>query len=339
MHFDIPIVFFIFKRVEKSLLIMDRIAQIKPKKIYIISDEGRDDDEKKLVQECRRSVLQRIDWECDVVTNFAEENKGCYDRIGLGALWVFSQEEKAIFLEDDNMPEITFFEYCKALLERYERNDEIMWICGTNYLEKYETDSGADYVFSHHMLPCGWASWADKFIKYYDKDFSLLNEAALKEVIKNYRSKRVYLNDVKNWKHELKAREENGRFTSWDYQMSFSIRMHNKLGIVPCKNQITNIGVDNYSIHGGISMDQVMTKRFCERNSFPIDFPLNHPKEIKIDYDFERKLNKIVIPPLWLETKTFTIAFISNSIRKVFGIPQNQSIHKTILAKLGVKHD
>jgi hypothetical protein len=35
-----------------------------------------------------------------------------------------------------------------------------------NYLGKYEAEDGASYVFTRHMLPFGWASWADKFNRF-----------------------------------------------------------------------------------------------------------------------------------------------------------------------------
>ena len=75
--FDIPVVIFIFKRM-KALEIIDRISQVKPKKLYILSDHGRDDNEKSMVEEVRKAVENRIDWNCEVIKKYANENIGVY---------------------------------------------------------------------------------------------------------------------------------------------------------------------------------------------------------------------------------------------------------------------
>lgn len=332
-QFNIPIVFFIFKRIEKSLQILTQISKIKPSKIYLISDEGRNDEEKARVVECRRKVEEMIDWDCTVIKNYAESNKGCYDRIGLGAIWVFQREKKAIFLEDDNMPELSFFKYCEELLELYENNDKVLWICGTNYLEKSRFKNGADYTFTQHMLPCGWASWSDKFIKYYDKDFSGLNDNSLEQIKNKYKNKRLFNRDLSNWMLEKKSLEETGRYFSWDYHMTFSIREYDKYGIIPKYNQIKNIGVDLDSEHGGVTMDNIMTRRFCGMDSVELQFPLKHPREVKTEKSIERKLDKIVLPPQPHRIRNFIRYTIVKLIKKVFNIPDNVSVRERLKFK------
>ena len=322
--YDIPIVFFIFKRPEKSVQILKRIGEVQPKKLYIISDAGRTEEERAEVEKCRAMVEENIDWDCQVIKNYAQENKGCFDRIGLGALWVLEREECAVFLEDDNYPEPSFFQYCKELLEYYKNEDDVLWVCGTNYMETYQPESGADYVFTHHMLPCGWATWSHKFTKYYDAEFSNLNNDSLEDIKKRYTNKRLYKRDLKNWKMELTNKEKDGRYCSWDYQMCFSLRFFDKLGIAPKYNQIRNIGVDDASEHGGNSFDSVMTQRFCGMGSKVLQFPLKHPEKIEIDATFEALTDKIVLPPF--DFKAMLRKPFSLLIRAVFQIPEKQTI-------------
>ena len=112
-QFDIPVVLLIFKRKDKRTQIIDRVSQVKPKKVYIIADGPRDDSEKKDVLECRAWLEGLIDWDCEVIKNYADTNRGVYENIGEGAKWVFEKEETAIFLEDDNLPEVDFFKFSK----------------------------------------------------------------------------------------------------------------------------------------------------------------------------------------------------------------------------------
>ena len=298
MSFNIPVAIFILKR-DKAVHVINRIKQVKPQKLYILADQGRNEQEKLLAEECRRKVEAAIDWDCEVIKNYAKENRGVYENIGEGAKWVLRQEKWAIFLEDDNVPEVSFFQFCKEMLERYENDTRVLWVCGTNYIGDYKPESNDSYVFTRHMLPCGWASWSHKFERFYDGKLELCNDPVTMERVKDvYVNKSVYNHYKKCWLSEYARIKRGEKPISWDYQMDFSIKAHNLFGICPCKNQIQNIGVDEHSEHGGKSLSSVMTRRFCGMSSYPIDFPLKHPSTLLVDPVFEKKIGKIILPPL-----------------------------------------
>ncbi|WP_233077983.1 hypothetical protein [Rheinheimera soli] len=302
--FDVPVVLFLFKRIDKSVEIIRQISKVKPMRIYLLSDAGRNDSEQKLVEECRRLVESEITWECEIVRKYATENIGVFGNIAEGARWVFEQESFAIFLEDDNLPELTFFQFCKEMKDRYENEERILWVCGTNYLKSYEPENGASYVITKNMMPCGWASWSKKFLKYYDGELKLYQDVYLRERVRHeYRSEKLYIQDTYNLKYELEHKLLNGRFYSWDYQMSFSIRVHNLFAIVPKYNQIKNIGIDDDSTHGGSDSTDLMLKRFCNLDTKPMVFPLIHPKSLLIDLKFEDAVSDIIVDPRFFSLK------------------------------------
>lgn len=305
-YFDIPVCLFMFQRKDTVLRIIERISHVKPKKMYLISDQGRNEDEKLRVKECREAVENAINWECEIIKDYASENRGVFGNIGMGAMRVFQHEETAIFLEDDNLPEVTFFPYCKEMLERYKDNDRIVWVCGTNYLADYSNDTNDSYMFTQHLLPCGWASWKKKFEKYYDAYFSNFNDSVIARMKPGYRNNPLYKQQIEVIQRE-RDRMKNGKpFRSWDYQMCFSIRANDLLGISPAKNQIKNIGVDAFSEHGGVTFADKMTKRFCGMPSHPLEFPLKHPATILIDPVYEAKIGNIILYPLdWRIRKPF----------------------------------
>lgn len=317
--FDIPVVLFIFKRSDTVLKIIDVLSRLKPHKIYLLSDEGRDELEKKMVAETRNAVEKRIDWQCEIIKNYARENRGVYRNIGEGAKWVFQHEKKAIFLEDDNLPEFTFFEYCKELLEKYEDNPKVLWICGTNYLTEYNTDYS--YMFTQHLLPCGWASWSDKFLRYYDGEMNTFNNPQKRKTFcESYNSRALLHQRLVSLEGEY--RRKNSGFRSWDYQMLFSIRSNGLVGISPARNQIMNIGADQFSTHGGTSLDKTMTKRFCEIPTEKLDFPLKHPKTVTIDNKYERMTSKIILLPLDMRIKLR----INSIIKKILHLDPYSSL-------------
>lgn len=297
--FPIPVCLFIFQRKDTVLKIIERVSQVKPGKIYLISDNGCNPEEKKRARECRLAAESAITWDCEIVRDYAEENRGVFENIGMGAMHVFEKEETAIFLEDDNLPEVSFFRFCKEMLEQYADNDRILWICGTNYLGKYDSLSGESYMFTQNLLPCGWASWGKKYRKYYDRYFENYSDTVIERMKYTYRISALYEQQMENINRERNRYLKGERFASWDYQMIFSIMSNDLLGISPNRNQIKNIGVDAFSEHGGSSFDNVMTRRFCGMPSYEMEFPLVHPKTVQIDPDYENKINKIILFPLY----------------------------------------
>ena len=333
-RFNIPIVLFIFKRIDTTLRIMERISQIKPQKLYLISDGPRNEDEKEQILACRREIESKINWNCEIVQNYAVQNMGVYNRIGLGAKWVFSLEKEAIFLEDDNLPEITFFEYCRCMLEKYENDKRVLWVCGTNYLQKYEPVDGASYVFTKHLMPCGWASWANKFLEFYDGDMEIVkNNNLLKRLKFEYDDNRLYQQQLNSVLSEFQKLKYEGKPTSWDFQMAFTIRANSMYGISPKYNQIENIGVDSFSTHGGTTLENPMTKRFCSIKSYPLKFPIIHPKTVLSDIDYEIKVGKIILYPLTMRIKFTIKKFISKILKKIFNINPNESVSKKFKEK------
>ena len=310
-YFDIPVVLFIFKRSETLVKIIERLAKVKPLKLYLIADGPRNEEEEKAVIKARKTVEQLVDWNCEIIKNYAIKNRGVYENIAGGAKWVFEREESAIFLEDDNLPEVTFFYFCKEMLERYKKNDKVLWICGTNYLEKFLTDKNESYVFTKHLMPCGWASWREKFNKYYDGDLKILkNKKLVKKMKDSYTNYGLYRQQIVSANSEVYRRNKNRKYASWDFQMAISIRANDLYGICPKYNQIKNIGVDSCSIHGGTSLSNEMTRRFCGINSYPLEFPLIHPTIITENIKFEKKVDKIILFPLEMRIKELIAVII-----------------------------
>ena len=328
MAFNIPVVLLIFRR-DKVTQIIDRLREIQASKVYLMADYGRNKNEIEQAEACRKAAEQAIDWNCEVIKNYATENRGVYGNIGKGAQWVFQREEMAIFLEDDNLPEVTFFRYCEELLYKYRDNEQILWICGTNYLGKYNSRNGDSYMFTQHLLPCGWASWSSKFMKYYDLDLKLCDDRKnFNEMKGRFVNAQLYYQYMYRWLAERRRIKENGRSRSWDYQMDFALKYHNLYGISPANNQIRNIGVDDISEHGGTTTMNEMTRRFCTMPSYPITFPMKHPDKVEVDKEYENKIGDILLFPRKQRYKYF----ISSFLRDKFNLP-DKPLKEILLGK------
>ncbi|MBQ9163108.1 MAG: glycosyltransferase family 2 protein [Clostridia bacterium] len=328
--FDIPVTLFFMKRTENTLKVLSGIAKVKPKKLYLISDGGRTEEEHEKVKACRAAVEAAVNWDCEIVRDYAETNVGILDRIGFGAKRVLEKEEYAIFLEDDNYPEESFFYFCREMLLKYRDNTNILWVCGTNYLEEY--DSPYSYVFTRHTLPCGWASWGHKFPKVYDGYLEGLDDpfisANYKGFYKNRRLEKQKCFFINNAKAAI---DQKNYKISWDHQMTFTLMSHNMYGIAPKTNLIKNIGVDAETTHGGSSMRNVMTRRFCGMGSKPLEFPLVHPPVVLEDKRYERIVGNIICIPRYY----FAGIKLARRLRKIFKSTKGKSYSQMIFSSKG----
>lgn len=314
--FDIPVSLFIFKRTETLDKIFNAIRIIKPSKIYLIADGPRNEEERVQTASCRIKAEKLIDWECQIIKDYAENNRGVYQNIGEGAKRVFQNEDTAIFLEDDNLPDPSFFFYCEELLEKYKHKDEILWINGTNYLGEYE--SSYSYMFTQHLLPCGWASWGHKFNKYYDGNLSKIKDNDKMSFLKKrYISKSLFRQQKYLINLEKMKISSGKKPISWDFQMDFSLKYYNLYGISPRCNLINNIGVDIHSIHGGNTFNNVMTKRFCGIRERKIETPLVHPELVRLDISYEKKVGKILLFPWQMRFRIYVVSNIKKIMRKM----------------------
>lgn len=324
-----PIALILFKRKDTVLKILDQVRKVQPDRIYLLSDQGRTKEEMLRVQETREAIERAIDWPCKVTKFYAESNLGVFRNIGLGAKRVFEKESRAIFLEDDNYPEITFFQYADEMLERYADNERILWVCGTNYLTEYKNSSNDSYFFTQHLLPCGWASWKSKFLKNYNGELDNLL-AGKNAFFESYQSKSLAKQQWTSIIGECNRKKQGKDFISWDFQMLFSLRANGLLGIAPCRNQIRNIGADVDSTHGGTSLSKIMTRRFCEVPTKPLDFPLHHPIVIRQDKTFDKKIGRIILLPLPFRIKNRAFSVL----KKALGIGEDQHLKEELKNRL-----
>jgi hypothetical protein len=133
MNPDVPVAFFIFNRPVPTQRVFDQIRNLKPAILLITADGPRHAADAPLV-DATRKIVEQIDWPCDVRRNYSDKNLGVKRRMYTGINWVFEHFEQAILLEDDCLPDPTFFPYCTQLLEKYRDDDRTMMISGTHML-------------------------------------------------------------------------------------------------------------------------------------------------------------------------------------------------------------
>jgi len=155
-----PVVFIVFNRPEPTRRVLMRIREVRPSRLFVVCDGPRahvptDADR---VAEVRGIIERGVNWPCEVQKNYAATNMGCRERVISGLNWAFSLAEEAMILEDDCLPDLSFFPYCEALLARYRNTPEVMHI-GANNFQGWRRRTTKSYFFSKYNHVWGWATW------------------------------------------------------------------------------------------------------------------------------------------------------------------------------------
>lgn len=249
-----PVLLLVFNRPLTTQKVFEAIRKARPKKLYIAADGPRKNNvnDAKLCFEVKQ-ITAAIDWDCELKTLYRTENLGCKNAIWNAIDWFFEQEEEGIILEDDCVPDISFFDFCQTMLLRYKNDDNIKLISGSSlWFGKY--DSSNDYFLSNYVNIWGWATWRTTW--------NLVNAN--------------YCEDKTNWKHIESSINKNIEnplvktylkqicldtfynkiINTWDIYLAASIIMNNGKTIVPFRNLIKNIGFVGTHANGTVSKSQ-----------------------------------------------------------------------------------
>jgi len=303
--FSVPIAFITYVRLDTAKQVFETIRKIRPAKLYHISDEANDSVKADKVKMVRDYVNENIDWPCEVYRNYAESNMGCKKRINSGLDWVFENEDRAIILEDDVVPNNSFFYFCKEMLERYADNENIFMITGNKRVYDFESDR--DYLFSNYCSIWGWATWARAWER-NEKDMKSWPKAKKDKLLKKVYGENAALRLTRDMESVY-----NGEVNTWDYPWQLSKLIHGGLEIVPGVNLVKNIGM--------LSEDATHTFE-CEIQ-MPVgkmNFPINIRDEIVVDSDYDDALSK----------EEFSIGIFEKIVRKIVPAKLLVKIRKTL---------
>jgi hypothetical protein len=246
MPCETPIALLIFRRPDLTSQVFEAIRQAQPKKLFVIADESCkscNESESILCQQAR-AVTESVDWDCEVLRNYADKNLGCRKRISSGLDWVFEHVEEAIILEDDCLPHPSFFRYCQELLEHYREDERIWCISGDNFQDGQWRGDGS-YYFSNYNHCWGWASWRRAWKNY---DYNLSNW----EKVKGGQYLRSILDselEIKYWHDIFEELVKVGSPNTWDYAWTLTCWQNSGLTVLPNVNLVSNIGCRSDGTH------------------------------------------------------------------------------------------
>lgn len=256
-----PVLFLVFNRPDTTRQVFEGIRRARPPRLYVAADgprAGRPAETGRCDKV--RAIATAVDWECRVETLFRDENLGCKKAVSGGISWFFEHETEGIILEDDCLPNQSFFTFCDQMLAKYRGDTRVFIVSGYNKQQKWDR-SQADYFFSNYGGIWGWASWRRAW-DHYDSDMSLLGEAIDRGVLIDLLGSKQGRLRESTFKNVLEKKVD-----TWDYQWGFARHINNGLVCVPKVSLIENIGFGIDATHTtGVEGNHIM----AEELSFPL---------------------------------------------------------------------
>jgi hypothetical protein len=268
-----PVAFIIFNRPATTRLVFDAIRKARPQQLFVIADAPRADRPDDVAKcAATRAIVEEVDWGCEVFKNYAETNLGCGLRPASGLDWVFQHVETAIILEDDCLPDSSFFPYCTELLERYRDDSRIVHISGNNF-QFGRRRGDYSYFYSRYTHHWGWATWRRAW-QNFDYDLTKWPELQATDWLENILDTPAAVN---YWRQIFDEVYRGDKLHIWDYQWTFACWLSSGLCILPQVDLISNIGFTTEGTH------TIRPNQFSNLPVGSLQFPLTHPLEITRD--------------------------------------------------------
>lgn len=283
---DVPVKTNIWIRQDCQVEQLNRIKKAKPSILFFQSDGGRNEEEWEIIRNSRRTIEESINWNCTVHLIYADCNMGMYTMGKLAEEYIWTKVEQCIFLEDDHIPSVSFFEFCRELLEKYKDDLRVCAICGNNYTGIYEK-TPYDYVFSRYFQIWGIAYWKRTYenytLKYSGDDYTI-------NAICRIAKAKWFINSVKGY---AKGELTGGHIPGTEFYQNLNMIGQNQLFIFPRNNMISCWGIGKGSAHAS---DDIKKLSKGEANLFysktyEID-EIKHPSYIFPDLEFEKRQKK-----------------------------------------------
>ena len=268
---SVPVLLIAFNRPWHTAQVWEAMRKWQPERLLVAMDAPRPGMPSD-VAACQavRKLVQAPDWGCELSVRCATSHQSCRHGPAGAISWAFEQTEQAIVLEDDCVPDLTFFPYCAELLERYRNHPQVMGIGGHRW-EAPDLMESPSYYASRYPNTWGWASWADRWAKF---DLAMAEWPGLRASgwLQGRFSDPAA---VAYWQQNFNAMESG--LDTWDLAWLFACWRQEGVWLRPNVNLVQNIGFGPDATH------TLETFHPAGRAASAMPLPLHHPEDLKAD--------------------------------------------------------
>lgn len=306
---NVAVLLLLYKRPETTVHVLNSLKKAKPKSIYISINIPPANNNEDLIKHRKvLGLLKEINWKCKLKIKKRKKHLNSYSSYKSAIKWFFENEKEGIILEDDTVPNKSFFIFCRKLLKKYKNNKKIAQICGTSFVNRKKV-LNESYIFSNYSLGWGYATWK-RSVDDYDEKMKDWPEIKKKKLLLNVFDDKGFLNF---WTKKFNT-QYNNNSQHWDERWLYSNWKNKKLSIIPKKHLVKNIGI-------GVDATHTKTKHWYSKlQTQEIKYINKHPKKIFANLEYDNWLNINVFGTnfLYIRQKIIKNKLINNKL--IFGL-------------------
>ena len=206
--------------------------------LFIASDAAKTEADEEAVKEIRNYCAEIKGFEkVELISN--EINLGIEESYNNAIKIVFSEYDRLIFTEDDNVFSNNFLEFINNGLEYYKDNAKVFSICGYTYPFKMPENYIGDVFSSIYVSTWGFGVWKDKYldVDFYPKHFE-----------KSFGHKKMYSHSLTCVLYPVFVNND----LYGDVLMQYHCLKNNMVNIYPKISLVQNHGFDGSGLNVGI---------------------------------------------------------------------------------------
>jgi hypothetical protein len=234
---QIPVLVIGFNRPDFISSLFDRLKECGVTDLYVSLDGPRNESEKSI---CERTLLTVLSYSSDfhlTVLN-RRQNLGCALGVVSALDWFFNEVEFGIVLEDDCVPDNSFFEFITETKLNVLTTEGNIVISGHNPFMQRNRDELSRYVLIH-----GWATWATVW-KSVRTGYFQTSRPSFRNPLGEKRKAREA---IFWWANASRARL--GGVDTWDSIFAERVWFLGIKTLVPKENLISNVGFGAFGTH------------------------------------------------------------------------------------------
>ncbi len=281
---EVAILVLAFNRPDFLASLLKIVEAAQPTKVYVAVDGPRTGNMGDLEAHAEIArILREKKSTLPLKTLIRRQNLGCKVAVSSAIDWFFQNEDRGIILEDDCHPDLSFFDFCREMLARYENDSQIVSISGYRAMKKPHPRGSV--TFSVYPQVWGWATWKHAWSGY---DSSLVDWPNRRD--SNWLCKEKGMNPLARayWTRKFDL-THRGEVDTWDYQFTYLSLSRNGLSVIPPVNLVRNVGFDERSTHVKKRNRKQTNQEVAGIKSITV------PPEVQQDRKFD----------LWLELRSY----------------------------------
>lgn len=282
-----PVLLIAFNRPTQASRVLEAIRKAGATNVFVAVDGPREHHPTDVLKTSQvRDLIDGLSWPGSVTTLYREKNLGCRYGVSGAISWFFEHVDEGIILEDDCLPDPTFFGYAEELLEHYRDDERIGMISGGTFFP-LGRDRDASYTFTRYPHIWGWATWKRAWDRYDGQleSWSIAGSAeTLARASGGSRSFEKFWTKLLNQVH-------SGKIDTWDYIWSYSFWKAGFLSVTPRVNLVENIGFSADATH---TRGKPLGRAFRPSSS-KMSLPLSHTDLVNPDAQLEKLTRELAM--------------------------------------------